>query len=247
MNEKMKTNKSYTNKTMVPIVFFLLLVMGITTVSAVNLVAEQGQDNNLHAYKHKLNNATLSLLEKEDKEKERDFIIAFENVPDESLLHTFSIKKRNDKLKKILAKGKLGEAKKLLKNNHIRFIEEDQNISFQAITPWGVERVQAPQAWNETTGLNTKVGVLDSGIAQHPALQIAGGVSVLGGDFSDRYGHGTQVAGVIAAQGDITGVSPDVELYAIKIIENESGRLSDALAGLDWAIDNGMNISTMSF
>ena len=68
--------------------------------------------------------------------------------------------------------------------------------------------------------------------------------------LDDNNGHGTQVAGVIAAllnKKGIAGVAPSVDLYAVKIMESSGGELSNAIAGIEWAIDNEIDIVSMSF
>lgn len=101
-------------------------------------------------------------------------------------------------------------------------------------------------------GQGVKVAVLDSGIAEHPDLVVAGGFNTLDGedaqDFRrDEKGHGTHCAGILAgrnAEAGVLGVAPDAELYAIKAFPG--GRLSDLLEGLQWAIDNGIDVVSIS-
>ena len=91
---------------------------------------------------------------------------------------------------------------------------------------------------------------MDTGIASHLDLNIAGGHSVISNDYNDNNGHGTAVAGVISAlinDEGIIGTAPEIDLYAVKIMESSSGDLSDAIAGLEWAINNSMDIVSMSF
>src|SRR5690606_15526684 len=83
--------------------------------------------------------------------------------------------------------------------------------SFRALTsmdtPWGIDAVQAPAAWNVTRGNGIKVVVIDTGIDDtHPAIasRFVKGVNYMGGslsDYSDEVGHGTHVAGTIVADG----------------------------------------------
>ena len=65
----------------------------------------------------------------------------------------------------------------------------------------------------------------------------------------DNEGHGTHVAGIVAANGTINGVAPDTKLIAMKVLDRYgSGYSSDVLAGMDWCISNASvyNISVIS-
>lgn len=95
---------------------------------------------------------------------------------------------------------------------------------------------------------------MDTGIAEHPDLNIAGGVSFIGDktSYNDTHGHGTQMAGIIASSGQknesIKGASPLAQLYAVKIV-NDNGFANTAtiMAGIQWAVENDMHIINMSF
>ncbi|MBW2976588.1 S8 family serine peptidase [Candidatus Woesearchaeota archaeon] len=121
-------------------------------------------------------------------------------------------------------------------------------------TPWGIERVNAPNAWNKVTGKNIKIAILDTGIdISHPDLadNVKGGISFIDNTnyWDDDLGHGTSVAGVISALNDkigVVGVAPEAELYSVKVMGVSGGKLSNVLQGLQWAIDSNMDIVTMS-
>lgn len=116
---------------------------------------------------------------------------------------------------------------------------------------WNICRVKANDAWPRTTGGKIKVAIIDTGIAEHPNLQIAGGVNTMrGGSYADDNGHGTHVAGITAAKGldGIKGVAPDVELYAVKALDSRGGGyVSSIISGVDWCIRNKMDVINMSF
>ncbi|MCK9857334.1 S8 family peptidase [Paenibacillus sp. ATY16] len=116
---------------------------------------------------------------------------------------------------------------------------------------WNICRVKAHEAWPRVTGGKIKVAIIDTGIAAHPNLRIAGGVNTIrGGSYADDNGHGTHVAGITAAQGldGIKGVAPDVELYAIKALDSRGGGyVSSIISGVDWCIRNKMDVINMSF
>lgn len=122
--------------------------------------------------------------------------------------------------------------------------------------PWGIERIEAPRVWPQTMGKGVRVAVIDTGIAyDHPSLarNYRGGVNVLSPLFSpyDYNGHGTHVAGTIAARKNptgIIGVAPRAHLYAVKAFNRKgTANLSDLLTAINWCIDNRMQVVNMSF
>jgi len=67
----------------------------------------------------------------------------------------------------------------------------------------------------------------------------------------DDYGHGTHVAGTVAAEDNgegVVGVAPEAELYALKVLNsNGSGSFSDVIAALQWCVDNGIQVTNNSY
>ena len=123
------------------------------------------------------------------------------------------------------------------------------------VLPWGVDRIDAEKVWGITTGDPIKVAIVDTGIdVKHPDLidNLKGGVSTVGytSSYNDDNGHGTHVAGIAAAIDNeigVIGVGPQIDLYAVKVLDRRgSGYLSDVIEGLDWAIQNKMEVVNMS-
>lgn len=119
--------------------------------------------------------------------------------------------------------------------------------------PEGITRIGSPTVWaSGNTGKGVNVAVIDSGIAAHPDLVIAGGASMVAytRSYSDDHGHGTHVAGTIAALGNaigVVGVAPGANLYAVKVLNRKgSGYTSDIIKGLDWCITNKIQVINMS-
>ncbi|MCA6214403.1 MULTISPECIES: S8 family peptidase [Thermococcus] len=118
--------------------------------------------------------------------------------------------------------------------------------------PWGIERIKAPDVWSITDGSSgvIEVAILDTGIDyDHPdlAANLAWGVSVLRGkvstkpkDYKDQNGHGTHVAGTVAALNNdigVVGVAPAVEIYAIRVLDASGrGSYSDIILGIEQAL-----------
>ena len=116
-------------------------------------------------------------------------------------------------------------------------------------TPWGVQRIGT----SSYTGYGVKVAVMDSGIDYtHPDLNVSGGINFVdsNSNYYDGDGHGTHVAGTIAAQKNgigVIGVAPYVKLYAVKILDdNGDGYISDSIKGFEWCINNGIRVINVS-
>ncbi|MHA1668130.1 MAG: S8 family peptidase [Candidatus Heimdallarchaeaceae archaeon] len=132
---------------------------------------------------------------------------------------------------------------------------------------WGVDWIDAERVWGGTedatnvlldhpAGQNIKIGIIDSGIDYtHPDLDnnYVGGIDYVNDD-SDPYddcGHGTHVAGIVGAEDNdivsVIGVAPKVSLYGIKVLNSGgSGSASDTIAGINWAVNNKMDIINLS-
>jgi len=134
------------------------------------------------------------------------------------------------------------------------------NIFPSQVIPWNILRIKAPQVWKTgNKGQKIKVAVFDTGIDKnHPDLRVKGGVKprlvngdpVYFPDWEDYNGHGTEVAGVIAALDNnigVVGVAPEVELYSVKVLDdNGYGSGGNIIDGLEWAINNKMDVINMS-
>ena len=130
-------------------------------------------------------------------------------------------------------------------------------VTIQAQTlPWGISKIQANQVWlSGNTADPIKVGIIDTGISlSHPdlALNIKGSYNAINGRKSanDDNGHGSHVAGIIAALNNTTGsvgVAPKADIYAIKVLNAAgSGYISDIIEGIDWAISKNIKVINMS-
>jgi len=121
--------------------------------------------------------------------------------------------------------------------------------------PWGVRRVNAAAAWDYTAGQGVKVAVIDTGVDYtHPDLapNYKGGYNAIISTATpkDDHGHGSHVSGTIAGVKDlqgVVGIAPKVDLYGVKVLDkNGSGQYSWIVAGIEWAIQNHMDVINMS-
>lgn len=105
----------------------------------------------------------------------------------------------------------------------------------------------------EYTGSGVDVCIVDTGMElNHPDLEgfdVAGWVDVVQGKSNpyDDNGHGTNMAGILVADGWINGVAKKVNLYVAKaLLANGSGFEEDVVAGIDWCINQNVNIISLS-
>ena len=130
---------------------------------------------------------------------------------------------------------------------------EAQSFSTDGV-PTGVMRIgAAPMAGVAAVQKKAAVAVLDTGIMPRPDLNVVGGTDcasdllgdLLGGGGSktkDNNGHGTHVAGTVAAMNTgagVVGVSPGTPLYAVRVFSSfGAGSLSNVVCGLNWVAEN---------
>lgn len=130
---------------------------------------------------------------------------------------------------------------------------------------WGLANVHAPEAWAVSRGRGVLVAVVDSGVDyRHEDLR--GRVVVARGsnftcaaaaprscrnDPADDAGHGTHVAGIIAATANngkgIAGVAPQARILAVKVLDrNAEGASENVAAGVRFAADRGARVINLS-
>lgn len=127
-----------------------------------------------------------------------------------------------------------------------------ESLSSQSI-PYGIEMVGATEVWSKTKGSGAVVAVLDTGISMyHPdnGSIIETASFVTDEAVEDFDGHGTHTAGTVAAADNdigVVGVAPEADLLIGKVLDNEgSGLISWLISGIEWAVDNGANVISMS-
>lgn len=103
-------------------------------------------------------------------------------------------------------------------------------------TPWGITKVGGP-----STQISGKAWVIDTGVqSDHPDLNvdIANSRTFVGGTAFDENGHGTHVAGTIAAKDNtigVIGVAPGALVVSVRVLNRRgSGTTSGVIAGVDY-------------
>lgn len=116
--------------------------------------------------------------------------------------------------------------------------------------------IRAPQVWAAgITGAGVKIAVVDTGLDQeHPDFsgRVVAVTDFTGQGPADNNGHGTHVAGIAAGSGSASGgkyrgVAPDASLLAAKVLRGDgSGKMSDVMAGVEWAAEQGAQVINLS-
>ena len=146
--------------------------------------------------------------------------------------------------------------------NHPSVSKIEPDMPVQILTTefgnaWGVAHIGAASVQaggNKGTGI--KVAIIDTGIDYtHPdlAANYAGGYDFANNDAdpADDNGHGTHVAGTVAARANgtgVIGVAPEARLYALKVLSaSGSGNFSAVISALQWCVANNIQVTNCSF
>ena len=154
---------------------------------------------------------------------------------------------------KTIRRDKMERKMHLIPYQFIAHVEEVTEV------PKGVEMIQAPKVWEKTKGKGMTIAILDTGCdLTHPDLKdrIIGGRNFTNDDkgdkdvYRDYNGHGTHVAGTMAAtqnQRGVVGVAPEANLLIVKVLDkNGSGQYDWIINGIYYAIEQQADIISMS-
>ncbi|WP_430378130.1 type VII secretion-associated serine protease mycosin [Streptomyces sp. B1-3] len=151
----------------------------------------------------------------------------------------------------------------VLADDDVRFQVDDTSCSFPSDvikgTPWSLQRVVLDQLWKDTKGKGVKVAVIDTGVDTVNA-QLKGGAVANGTDFlhkggngknDSEVGHGTKVAGIIAARKldgtGFIGLAPEATIIPIRQNDDKgSGNVGTMIRAIMWAADHGADIINIS-
>ncbi|WNC71819.1 S8 family serine peptidase [Thalassotalea psychrophila] len=153
-------------------------------------------------------------------------------------------------------------------NQHplVDYAEVDQRVNISEISAndayysnaWHLAKINMPTVWESTKGNSIVVAVLDSGVnSAHSDLQgrVLSGYNSASdnNDTSDINGHGTMVAGTVAASSNnnigVTSVAWEAKILPVRVTNDPAGSasLSVIAKGITWAADNGADIVNISF
>jgi subtilisin family serine protease len=121
------------------------------------------------------------------------------------------------------------------------------------VLPTGINRIEgdlsSTQSGNGSGSVNVAVAIIDTGInLTHPDLNVVGGVNCVpkSSSYADGNGHGSHVAGTVAAKDDtigVVGMAPGAPLYAVRVLDNGGfGSTASVICGLDWVAANAASL-----
>ncbi|MEH7708082.1 S8 family peptidase [Bacillus toyonensis] len=204
------------------------------------------------------------------------YLVTFKNVVDSKIIlnHGGTIEKIYKYTPTVVSKIPVDSIDSLRKNPNITTVEKDvsvevipdikkeysqkrssiMNSGAPVLSDWNMERVKiSPVHKQGYKGSNIKIGIIDSGIdITHEDIKITDGINIIdtNSNYTDEFGHGTRVAGVIAALDNnkgVLGMAPLSKIYAIKVLDSRGkGSISNVISGIEWAIDNKLDIVNLS-
>ncbi|MFI6439477.1 type VII secretion-associated serine protease mycosin [Streptomyces sp. NPDC050759] len=148
-----------------------------------------------------------------------------------------------------------------LADDDVRFQVDDTSCSFPSDiikgTPWSLQRVVLDQLWQDTKGKGVKVAVIDTGVDTVNAqlkTAVANGKDYLhsgGNGKTDKVGHGTKVAGIIAARKldgtGFMGLAPEATIIPIRQNDDQgSGNVGTMMQAIRWAAEQGAQVINIS-
>jgi len=152
-------------------------------------------------------------------------------------------------LKGFAARIPAGRLDDVRADDRVAYVEQDKIMTATAQSlPWGVDRIEADRSSTfagDGSGevSNVNAYIIDTGIDQdHPDLNVVNHVNFQGKKNADCNGHGTHVAGTVAAidnASDVVGVAPGAPLTGVKVLGCKGwGYTSNVIKGVDWVTEN---------
>lgn len=158
------------------------------------------------------------------------------------------------------------EAQMIKQDNSTLYVEPDIIVTGSGTTEkqieneaaeWNIQAIHADDTDVKNTGDKVKVALIDSGVDLFNDIEVKESINLIPGEeevlplFWDTSGHGTSIAGIMAAQDNdegITGIAPDIELYSARVLDaDKKAPLSRVIEAIYWAIDKKVNIINLSF
>ena len=240
----MKTQKTFL--TFVIIVLFAMLLFPSTASAALPEVGSAGAEEILIKFRPDVNPSEMAQIHRQQGGRVR------ETIPSIGVqVVTIPSGQASEKIKGYSASSKVLYAEANYLATAI-YTPDDAYFDKQ----WGLNKVQAPQAWDVTKGSSgINIAILDTGVdLDHPDLadKIVYNINFTTSATSDDlYGHGTHVAGIAAADTNnsvgVAGLGYSASIVNVKVLGDDGkGYYSWIAKGIIWAADYGASVINLS-
>ncbi len=146
----------------------------------------------------------------------------------------------------------VADVQALRRDPNVASISLDRQVHIDGQTiPTGIKRIDGKKSstvsGNGRGSVDVDVAVIDTGIStSHPELNVVGGRACSGSSFNDQNGHGSHVAGIIAARDNgsgVVGVAPGARLWAVRVLNaSGAGSFAQIICGVDFVTANAATI-----
>ena len=142
----------------------------------------------------------------------------------------------------------------IIKEKEVKKNQKNVNNGAPSDKSWNQKMIQTVAT--EQTEKTVRVAIIDSGINYSSDIEVALRKNFIEDDecnvlYEDMSGHGTAIAGLIAAMDNeegITGINPRVEIYSARVLDDKlEAPIDRIVAAIDWAIEQKCDILNMSF
>ena len=148
-----------------------------------------------------------------------------------------------------------GDARVVSVQPNFYYRQDEGDAETPPVLQYALAKVDLDAAHEKARGRDVRVAVIDSGIDEnHPGLDgaVLDVLDVTDSGDASPHDHGTAIAGIIRARGQVQGIAPDAELLSVRAF-SPAGEASNAattmgiLRGIAWAVEKEARIINMSF
>src|SRR5215217_3887039 len=182
-----------------------------------------------------------------------ELVVTYEEGASERAVETLDEEAEVERIKEDLAQDPAVESVEYNFLGQLAYTPDDPKFRYQ----WGLKKPGFPDAWDRTPDSGADVAVVDTGAdVGHVDLRqkIAQAKDIVNGDSTvrDLSGHGTHVAGIIAADTDnhkgIAGGCPNCKLLVAKVFDGKNtGTVARFAKGIEWSANHGAEVINLSF